>query len=427
MSPVDGQDTVCRIIHCVSRQDKGIRCQVNGTGHGTHHGGVPFHEGYRFRGDIFAYNSFSANQCIFPNCTTRHNSTIPYAGIAANLSFSGDQRRAARPGMVSQKSPLCHYRAFAADSLCVDPGTIVFLRQIFLALDITAQGTGANGFAYSPKGADAVQAGIFGMFDVSDLILLRWRDLLHREVEVVILPEMHIQQAIFGFDFPLLEALAPTIRILAAQVIHELVPAGFREILVRPYRGAAIKPPIPNLHLFEQLRQDDSFSFDRSKIKFIGPTKELIVVATNLLHCSSVIIVLQQGRVFIFCLSDFCLCLRNQPGQHLLREGALPFQTFQHFILIAWKIKRAAKRNCPWYIRSFGQLYSTHCNWPIHEVLPAAVLRLVCRAVLGALLRASVSEFRRLLCPDAGAPRFRPLSVSAVLPVLLSFSAAQMP
>ena len=28
-----------------------------------------------------------------------------------------------------------------------------------------------------------------------------------------------------------------------------------------------------NLHLFEQLRQDDSFSFDRSKIKFIGPTK----------------------------------------------------------------------------------------------------------------------------------------------------------
>ena len=90
-----------------------------------------------------------------------------------------------------------------------------------------------------------------------------------------------------------------------------------------------------NLHLFEQLRQDDSFSFDRSKIKFIGPTKELIVVATNLLHRSSVIIVLQQGRVFIFCLSDFCLCLRNQPGQHLLREGALPFQTLQYLIFIA--------------------------------------------------------------------------------------------
>ena len=39
--------------------------------------------------------------------------------------------------------------------------------------------------------------------------------------------------------------------------------------------------------------------------------------------------------LLIFCLSDFSLCLGNQSGQHLLREGALPFQTFQHFILIA--------------------------------------------------------------------------------------------
>src|SRR5699024_4786578 len=136
----------------------------------------------------------------------------------------------------------------AADSLSIDPGTIVFLRQILLALDITAQGAGANGFAYPPKGADAVQAGVFGMFDVGDLILFRWRDYLHRDVEVVVLPEVHIQQAIFGFDFPLLKTLAPAVRILSGQVIHELVPAGFREILVRPYRGAAIKPPIPNLH-----------------------------------------------------------------------------------------------------------------------------------------------------------------------------------
>ena len=86
------------------------------------------------------------------------------------------------------------------------------------------------------------------MFDVGDLILFRRRDFLHREVEVMVLPEVHIQQAIFGFDFPLLEALAPAIRILAAQVVHELVPAGFREIFVRPYRGAAIKPPVPDLY-----------------------------------------------------------------------------------------------------------------------------------------------------------------------------------
>ena len=127
-------------------------------------------------------------------------------------------------------------------------GIVFFLGQVFLALDIAAQGAGTNGFVHPLQGADAVQAGIFGMRDVGDLILLRRRDFLHREVEVVVLPEMHIQQAVLGLDFSLLEALAPAIRILSGQVVHELVPAGCRKILIRPHCGTAIKPPVPDLH-----------------------------------------------------------------------------------------------------------------------------------------------------------------------------------
>ena len=151
---------------------------------------MAFHEGYRSGDLVFPNNGIATDNGPFLHRSAGHHRTVTDTGLAADFSFIGNEGRTAYPGLSGQEGTGRHDGAFAADGISVDPGTIVFLRQIFLALDIAAQGTGANGFAYPLQGPDAVQAGIFGMFDVSDLILLRRGDLLHREVEVVVLPEM---------------------------------------------------------------------------------------------------------------------------------------------------------------------------------------------------------------------------------------------
>ena len=54
-----------------------------------------------------------------------------------------------------------------------------------------------------------------------------------------------------------------------------------------------------NLHLFEQLRQDGSFSLDGGKVKLVGPAEELIVVFADFLNRIAPRIIFQQRGVFV--------------------------------------------------------------------------------------------------------------------------------
>ena len=91
MSPVDSQDTVGRVIHCISRQNKGIRTQINSTGYNAHHGGMAFYERYCSGDLIFPNNGIAADDGPFLRCSAGHHGPVTDAGLAADFSFIGNE------------------------------------------------------------------------------------------------------------------------------------------------------------------------------------------------------------------------------------------------------------------------------------------------------------------------------------------------
>lgn len=106
MGPVDGQDTVGRVIHRVSRQNKGIRAQINRTGYNAHHRGMAFHEGDCSGDLVFPNNGISADDGTFLHRTAGHYRAVTDAALATDFSFIGNEGRTAYPGLSSQEAPV---------------------------------------------------------------------------------------------------------------------------------------------------------------------------------------------------------------------------------------------------------------------------------------------------------------------------------
>ena len=72
-------------------------------------------------------------------------------------------------------------------------------------------------------------------------------NLFHREGKVILLPEVDVEDTIFHLDVSLLEAFSPAIRILAGNVVLQVIPAAFGQVLVHDHGGTAAQFTIPFL------------------------------------------------------------------------------------------------------------------------------------------------------------------------------------
>lgn len=80
------------------------------------------------------------------------------------------------------------------------------------------------------------------------------RRLFHCEGKMFFLPEVDIEVAALHLDVALLKTLTPTVRILAGEVLLQIVPAAFCQILIHNDGGAAAQLPAVFLH-----RNSDTF------------------------------------------------------------------------------------------------------------------------------------------------------------------------
>ena len=114
--------------------------------------------------------------------------------------------------------------------------------QVGFALHKTTERTNRHILPHLPQGADAVEFRVDGVGSVGDLVLLCGRrrlgllrcihNLFHREDKVILLPEVDVEGTIFHLDVSLLEAFSPAIRILAGNVVLQVIPAALQYTIV---------------------------------------------------------------------------------------------------------------------------------------------------------------------------------------------------